>query len=332
MAITSLSFTSKTGNQVYGYYKSAIAAGARASDTTISSNTTLTANLNVYKTLTVNVSTTLTAVSNNEPTIIWADTIALNGTIAAGSQAGGAAGGQGGAGGTGAGALIIVAKQITGTGTITAAGGAGGNGSAPSTNLLGLSGKAAKYQTTTATTPSYGASQATTDRIITSVGTTTYSNLIWFFNWQENWFYIAGSGSGGSSHTTTANGYSLTGGSSIYSLSGDKNASMPASLSAGSSGGSGGGGGAIVVISQTAIPACTITAAGGNSGTSYSAGSYATSSGGGGGLVTIFAPSNGATVSVAGGSVGSVTGGGSAGYAGNAGSAGISLFVPMDLT
>ena len=92
MAITSLSGSSKTGNQVYAYYRSAVTSAKFGSTYTYSVNTTLTSNILIANTLTVNAGITLSAPSNNEPMVIWADTINLNGTIAAGSQAGGTAG------------------------------------------------------------------------------------------------------------------------------------------------------------------------------------------------------------------------------------------------
>ena len=196
MAITSLSGSSKTGNQVYAYYRSAVTSAKFGSTYTYSVNTTLTSNILIANTLTVNAGITLSAPSNNEPMVIWADTINLNGTIAAGSQAGGTAGATSAVGGTGAGALLVFARQIVGTGTISAAGGTGGTSTANGLGVAGGNGLGFKYQTSTGTS-STANTQVGGTRFTSTNNTSIYTSLFWFLNWQEGWLYVAGSGAGG---------------------------------------------------------------------------------------------------------------------------------------
>jgi hypothetical protein len=116
-----------------------------ALDSTISSNTTLTAGVNRYRNLTVNSGVTLTLGAS--PGVILADELVNYGTISSGwvKGAGGAAGASGcGAGGNGAGGIILLARSI-GLGTVMANGANGGNGSTVAANAAGGAGGAGAF-------------------------------------------------------------------------------------------------------------------------------------------------------------------------------------------
>ena len=123
-----------------GYYDRLIQIMASgAPDASITANTTLTAGVNRYRSLTIASNVTLTLGAG--PGVLIADTITNNGTIRSGwyKASGGAQYDYAGPGGRGAGAIIILARSMT-IGTVDATGEGGGGSSSSAGNFTGNGG------------------------------------------------------------------------------------------------------------------------------------------------------------------------------------------------
>jgi len=297
-----------------------------ASDLNVTSNTTLTSGVNIFKSLNINSGVTLTLGAG--PGIIIADTVNNAGNIVSGwvKGVGGNPGRPPGRGGDGAGGIIIFSKNIT-TGTISADGkngedggsyvssggaqgggaglfwligsdmpGKGGNGGGASTGGIGNyngggGGNAGNN----------GGGGGDSTRISFSLWKDLLFELLksitdwWLINivgktplLYRNVPYLGGSGGGG-------------GGDYTYS-----------------SGGGGGGGGEIVVIGLN-ITAGTISAKGGNGGVSSGYGG----GGGGGGVVYVFYRNLSGSFSF------NVAGGAGGADSGASGTAGVAKTIPL---
>lgn len=330
-------------------------------DTIISSNTTETKTVKMYRNLVIAAGVTYTVAYPS--TIYVSGVLVLNGTIRSPQGGGGFGGGGGngtsliggGVGGAGAIAAIgvtVIARTVIGSGTISANGYAaanGGNGSPPTGTGSGTNGGNGVGGTTDIGigAPAAGAlgngggvggggtgggtSSAPTAndliRELSRVARTGRSNVA---------AGGGGGGGGGANNVTPAGGAGGgSGGAGMYGSGGAGGAGGSGSGAAADSGGGGGGGGGgaglAVLVSLFISDSPAVTAnggAGGNGGTSGGNGGGAGGGGGGGGggLASVAGQSgNTATTSASGGAGGIVTGssGGAAAVAGTAGGAGV---------
>jgi hypothetical protein len=236
------------------------------------------------------------------------DTLQLDGVIdVSGLGAPGGSATGGGVGGAGGGGVIVVTRNIVGSGRIQANGLKGGDG--VSTGTAGTSGSSGAYKGISipggvgGCGVNYGGGGGS--GIWGSGGNGGYSGVgngcaggrnpkdIRFVVLDHDIYYDGYAGGGGAGHE-----------SSTFQ----------------NAGGGGGGGGLIIVISDNPVPGITLQARGGDGGRSY----FTTLGGGGGGgcgLIIVVAPGDSSTKDVSGGA-------GGAPY-GASGEAGLALYIPV---
>lgn len=316
-------------------------------DITWSASNTLTQNIYIARNITLNAGVTMTGQSAAVPLVIICDTLTVNGVLSAGTynQGGGSQSGSG-AGGNGGRTLIIFARQILGTGTISSNGSAGGNGvssTASSTYYTGVGGNSPYVPWCNGGSPSGGGIAASaaaggTAAIGSTGGVVTFGTinelLLRFPTWLQggynvfngtNYNWIGGNGYAGSGGSgTSINGYATAeqaggggGGASVIANGGAGGYNSQAASVNSTGGGGGGAGGNIYIFTESAFPSITLQVMGGAGGNAY--GSYSGAGGGGaGGYIGLWCPvGSPASTATQGGSAGTQTGGTAAVAGGN---------------
>lgn len=280
-------------------------------DATISSNQAIPRQVMFYNNLTINSGITLSTIAGSPCVIFVKGTLALNGNISAdGNGKAAAAGSAGqGAGGNGGGILLIFAKNITGSGKISANGADGGNGSTP-TGVL-------NWGSTVETPLCFGYTAAL---LILNMA----KSFLMPLNYSTDKGGSAGT-QGSAVNSTAANNQYFGGGLGGNGTYGSGGTGGLLGVTGGlpnTGGGGGGGAGVIILASPNTIPAISVQAKGGkggNGGGDFGQGG----GGGGGGIVHLIAPSSLATIAVSGGAIGIYVG--SQATAPTTGGAGISF-------
>jgi hypothetical protein len=297
---------------VYGFYKEAIKIAQQASDSTYSSGTTTLTDFIAAKNLTISAGATLRMPSNGNLSFVFADVLTINGTLQTDLNT--TTGQYGGTSGAGAGNMFIFARQIVGTGTIE---GSGGNAVASTSNpssgnaVNGADGANGQYLSSTTATMqgrgggySSGGGSGGTKAITVSSSNLFYMFPHWLTQILDNYKIRAGSGGTGAANNS-GGAYSAGAGGGASFIANGAPAATGGIGQTGTGGHGGGGGGLIYIASESAIPALTINAKGGNGSAGYSNGQ--SGGGGGGGLIAILAPATSATSTVTAGTGGTTS-------------------------
>lgn len=334
MAISSLTLNSSSlRHPILSFYKEAIKIAQLAGDFSLTSGSNQLTQWLACKNLSVSAGATLQMPASGELSFIFVDVLTLNGTILSAYNATYSA--FGATSGAGAGNILIFARQIVGSGTIFASGtsSVAPTSNATSTSLSGGNGANGQYLLSTSITMNGtggfdnngGGGIGGTKGVISTATNFSFSFLHWLFNVTEGFKIISGSGGTGSSSASGQSKYNVGGGGGASIVAAGGNTGGYTYNSSGTGGSGGGGGGYIFIMTESSLPAITITANGGNGSNSYNSGGGG--GGGGGGLVSIIAPSTNATISVAGGNGGV----GSSGT-GSAGATGLSVYLKDNLS
>lgn len=266
--------------------------------------------------------------------LIVCDTLTLNGVINASGSSNTGLLNYSGMGGNGGGGVIIIARQIIGTGTVKVNGGNGVNASttapggsnqynnsAMPVTLNGLGwGGGGTYglYTTNAGVPGGVANKSIEVPLRFPVWIEQVLRTATIYTTQNNegmsLTNILINGATGGVGSYALGSYWAIGGSGgaapynnyTYGFTGGQGA-IPSATGTGNAGGGGGGGGALFILSESPIPALTLQANGGNGGNAGN-GNAGGGGGGQGGYIGLWTPSSSATTSVTGGTAGTSLG------------------------
>ena len=332
--------TVDTRNILWNTYKSYINPLSTFSDLTYNTGGVVNATSGsvIARNLTIASGTTLTGVVT--PFYVICDTLNLSGSISPMQKANNVtANNNAGYGGGGAGTVIVIARQIIGAGSVLANGTPGGNATVGGSNLSGNNGTSSYFLNANGSaSPVTGYVSSNAYAGGTKVSQGSFSDFPFCFyypTWLDlsnKWLSASitgisdiygGSGSQGSQSSGSSN-YANGGGGGGGVLA-DGGAGGAATVTgAGAGGGGGGAGGIIYVITETAIPAITVSANGGNGGNAYTVGGGG--GGGGGGSILLYCPSTSAITSATAGNGGAKAGGSVVGSVGSAGTVNTMFF------